>query len=179
MISETGKKTRMDKANKASINMVIGYLRNTYVDDFKMVDMVYLNDIDSDSPFGKTIGACMLTRNPVSPNEMICLDENNKKYIILNPHLENIEETVKGVLSTLYWEIHNELRKELYRLGYTPSEIKRAEPPMFSKLYANIYLDQQPGNPQINIEADDEDRGIIRYRNDRSKLTLHYLFCSL
>ena len=50
---------------------------------------------------------------------------------------------------------------------------------MFSKLYANIPLNQQQGNSQVYIIADDEDKGIIRYKNNKSELTLNYLFYNL
>jgi len=177
MASETGKNTKMDKANQASIHMGIGYLGDIYVTKGE----IFYGD--RNRPIGGTTGSCIIMGNLVSPNEIICYNrDENREYQILSPHLENIRETVKKVLSTLYWEIKKDLKKEMYKLGYTPFEIESIEPFKFSKLYAGIPLDQQLGNsrnPLIYIIADDEDRGMIRYRNDESELTLDYLFYKL
>jgi hypothetical protein len=174
-VSEIGKKTRMDEANRVFTNIGIGDLG--YISVTKG-DISYLNN--RNGHLGRTVGTCIITGNPVSPDEIICYNMNeNREYKMPNPHLEDIRKTVRDVLSTLYWEIEKDLGKELHRLGYTPSEIKRAEPFEFSRLYANIRLDQQPVDPQIEIIANDNDRGTIRYEDGRSKLTLHYLFYTL
>jgi len=181
MASEIGKKARMNEANLVSINMRLGdlgYLGDNDINTrLTKGDMVYLND--RDDPLGRTIGACIMGGYLVSPNKIICynnMDKNSRKFEIPNSYLGNIRGTVEEALSKLYWEINKGLREELNRLGYTPSQLEIAKPFMFSRLRANISLNQQPGNPQIEIITDDEDRGTIRYRNSRSKLNLNYLF---
>ena len=181
MASEIGKKARIDKASLASINMLLGYLG--YLGDNNINirltkgDMVYLNDIDD--PLGETIGACIMGGYLVPPNKIVCynnMDKNNRRFEIPNPYSGKIRETVEEALRKLYWEINKGLREELYRLGYTPYQLEIARPFMFSRLRANIPLNQQPGNPQIEIIANDEDRGTIRYKKGRSELNLNYLF---
>jgi len=174
MASKIAKETKMDKANEAYIHMGIGYIGDINVTKGS-ISYRYKN-----RPFNGVIGSCEIMGNPVSPNKIICYNiDENRKYEVLNPHLKNIKETVKKVLSTLYWEIHKELREDLYRLNLTRFEIESTKPFMFSKLYANIPLDQQQGNSQVYIIADDEDRGMIRYKNNKSELTLDYLFYNL
>jgi len=174
MTSEIAEETKMDKANEAYIGMGIGYMGDINVTK----GTIFYRD--ENRPISGVIGSCEIMGNPVLPNKIICYNEDeNMKYEVLNPHLKNIRETVKKALSTLYWGIHKKLREELYGLNLTPFEIESTEPFMFSRLYANIPLDQQQGNPQVYIIADDEDRGMIRYRSDKSELTLDYLFYKL
>jgi len=124
---------------------------------------------------------CYLRKDPLK-NTIRCYDkQTSRSFKIPNSsYLQDIEETVRGLLSTIYWEIHKDYEKELLERGVPPNVIRDKEPIKLSKLYAsidNINSGQESyDNPKIQIYPW-QDGWLITYDRKGSEIHLFFKYC--
>jgi hypothetical protein len=126
---------------------------------------------------------CYLRNDPLGKKISCYNMKTNRSFRIPNSsYLQDIEETVRGLLSTIYWEIHKDYKKELLEKGVPLNVIiENDEPIKVSKLYAYIKdinsRQNSYDNPKIKTSLSQEDRGAIIYNGKGSEILILFKYC--
>jgi len=125
-----------------------------------------------------TVASCKSTGSTLLPGKITCRNlEKEESFEISDDYLPPIRNALNGLSNTIYWE--DETRKELARdFGISPYEKTSLTPSRLLKIYANINLTEKQGKPTIEIYENPYclNIGMLRYKNDRSNIDVHYIF---
>jgi hypothetical protein len=138
----------------------------------------YLGSDDKELP----IVNCYLRKDPLK-NTIRCYNkQTSRSFEIPNSsYLQDIEESVRGLLSTIYWRIHKDYEKELLEKGVPLNVIRDDEPIKLSKLYAyinNINSGQESNdNPKIRTYVSQDGKWLITYDRKGSEIHLFFKYC--
>ncbi|NAZ26379.1 MAG: hypothetical protein GU343_02505 [Nanoarchaeota archaeon] len=174
MVAEIVKKGDVNVADKAHIILREVYLREPGAHGFSTHDLkIFLSD-EWRSKY-RTVVSCSSVGNILSPGKIICHNsDNDRSFEISNDYLPNIRNVIDSLLYTIYWKVYWKVGDP----GISPYEKKSRMPSSLSQIYANINLTKEQGNPTIEIHENPycPDKGMIIYKNERSRIVVHYTF---
>jgi len=178
MIAEIINKSDVNNADRAYITMREVDLREKGAPNFYTYKLTISLSCNSNNGYKGVVVSCSSVGNILSLNKITCRNlEKGESFEISGNYLSTIRNVIDDLLNTVYWE--NETRKELARdLGISSYEKMSLMPSSLSKIYANINLTEKQGKPTIEIFENQYclDGGMIRYKNGRSDIDVHYRF---
>lgn len=127
---------------------------------------------------------CYLRKDPLK-NTIRCYNkQTGRPFEIPNSsHLQDIEETVRGLLSTIYWGIHKDYENKLLERGVPLKVIRGLEPIKLSKLYADINGinsgQKSYDDPTIQTYLNRDGTWLISYIHEKegSLIDLFFKYC--
>ncbi len=175
MIRETIIKGDVNVADKADIILREVDLREPGAHGFSTYYLEIFLSNESRSKY-KTVVSCNSVGNILSPGKITCRNlDNDRSFEISNNYLPIIRNVIDSILYTIYWK--DETKEKFARI-LSPYEKKSQMPSSLSEIYARINLTKEHSKPTIEIHENPycPDKGMIKYKNERSNIDVHYRF---